>query len=153
MKYCLILFITLTHYICAAQSTKVSAPTKPSGALEKILIQEMYDFSNAWGNSDTATLSKFLAPEYRHSDVFGEIQHRNEWLIFAAKKREIANLQISDIEILMYNENMAVITGKMTYLFGTERIKQDLRFTQIFVNYNGQWKRTAFQGTYNKNGK
>ena len=48
---------------------------------------------------------------------------------------------------------MAVITGKMTYLFGTEKIKQDLRFTQIFGNYNGQWKRTAFQGTYIKNVK
>ena len=87
MKYYLILFITLTHYTSVAQSTKIIAPTKPSSALEKILIQEMYDFSNAWGMGDTATLSKLLAPEYRHSDVFGEIQHRNEWLIFAAKKR------------------------------------------------------------------
>ena len=51
--------------------------------------------------SDTATLSKLLAPEYRHSDVFGEIQHRNEWLIFA-QQRAIANLEINDLEILMY---------------------------------------------------
>ena len=153
MKYYLILFITLTHYTSVAQSTKIIAPTKPSSALEKILIQEMYDFSNAWGMSDTATLSKLLAPEYRHSDVFGEIQHRNEWLILAVKKKDIADLEINDIEILMYYDNMAVITGKMTYLFGTEKIKQDLRFTQIFGNYNGQWKRTAFQGTYIKNVK
>ena len=153
MKYYLILFITLTHYTSVAQSTKIIAPTKPSSALEKILIQEMYDFSNAWGMGDTATLSKLLAPEYRHSDVFGEIQHRDEWLILAAKKRDMANLEINDIEILMYYDNMAVITGKMTYLFGTEKIKQDLRFTQIFGNYNGQWKRTAFQATYIKNVK
>ena len=153
MKYYLILLITITHYTGVAQSTKIIAPAKASPALEKILIQEMYDFSHAWGTSDTATLSKLLAPEYRHSDVFGEIQHKNEWLIFAAKKRDIANLEINDIEILMYNDNIAVITGKMTYLFGTEKIKQDLRFTQIFGNYNEQWKRTAFQGTYIKNVK
>ena len=153
MKYYLILFITLTHYTGVAQSTQINTPAKPSGALEKILIQEMYDFSNAWGMSDTATLSKLLAPEYRHSDVFGEIQHRNEWLVFAAKKREMTNLEMNDIEILMYSDNMAVITGKMSYLFGTEKIKQDLRFTQIFGNYNGQWKRTAFQATYIKNVK
>ena len=48
----------------------------------------------------------------------------------------------------MYYDNMAVITGKMSYLFGTDKIKPDLRFTQIFGNYDGKWKRTAFQGTY-----
>ena len=153
MKYYLILFITLAHYTIVAQSTIINAPKKPSSAFEKILTQEMYDLSNAWGMGDTTTLSKLLAPEYRHSDVFGEIQHRNEWLIFAAKKKDMANLEINDIEILMYNDNMAVITGKMTYLFGSEKIKQHLRFTQIFGNYNGQWKRTAFQGTYIKNVK
>jgi hypothetical protein len=63
----------------------------------------------------------------------------------------MANLEISGIEILMYGDDMAVITGKMTYLFGTEKIKQDLRFTQIFGKYNKQWKRAAFQGTYIKN--
>jgi hypothetical protein len=149
MKYFLIFFITLIHYTSVAQS-KTNAPTKPSSALEKILIQEVYDLTNAWGNGDTATLSKLLAPEYRHSDVFGEIQHRNDWLILAAKKKDVANLEINDIEILMYYDNMAVITGKMAYLFGTKKIKQDLRFTQILVNYDGQWKRTAFQGTYIK---
>ena len=153
MKYYLILFTTVIHFASVAQSTKIIAPIKPSSALEKILVQEMYDFSNAWGTSDTATLSKLLAPEYRHSDVFGEIQHRNEWLIFAAKKRTMADLEINDIEILMYYDNMAVVTGKMTYLFGTDKIRQDLRFTQIFGNYNGQWKRTAFQATYIKNVK
>jgi hypothetical protein len=153
MKYFLILFIILAHYISTAQSTKIIAPAKPSSALEKTLIQEMYDLSNAWGRSDTATLSKLLAPEYRHSDVSGEIQHRDEWLILAAQKKDMANLEINDIEILIYNDNMAVITGKMTYLFGMEKIKQDLRFTQIFGNYNGQWKRTAFQATYIKNVK
>jgi len=153
MKYYLIFFITLTHYAGVAQLTPIIAPAKPSTVLEKILIREMYEFSNAWGMSDTSALGKLLAPEYRHSDVFGEIQHRDEWLIFAAKKREMANLEINDIEILMYGDNMAVITGKMSYLFGTEKIKQDLRFTQIFGNYNGQWRRISFQGTYIKNVK
>ena len=153
MKYYIIFFITLSHYTSVAQSTKIIAPTKPSSALEKILIQEMYDITNAWGMGDTATLNKLLAPEYKHSDVFGEIQHRNDWLILAAKKKDIDSLEINDVEILMYYNNMAVITGKMSYLFGAEKIKQDLRFTQIFGNYNGQWKRTAFQGTYIKNVK
>jgi len=151
IKYYLIFFIPLAHYTSVAQVTRTIAPAKASSALEKVLIREMYDFTNAWGKGDTATLSKKLAPEYRHSDVFGEIQDKYEWLILAAKKKDIANLEINDTEILMYYDNMAVITGKMNYLFGAEKIKQDIRFTQIFVNYDGQWKRTAFQGTYIKN--
>ena len=149
MKYYLFFLIILANHASISQPTKVS-PAKPSIELEKILFQQMYRFTNAWGMSDTATLSKLLASEYRHSDVFGEIQNRNEWLTFASKKREIANLEITDVEILMYYDSMAVITGKMTYLFGTEKIKQDLRFTQIYGSYDGQWKRTAFQGTYIK---
>ena len=70
--------------------------------------------------------------------IWWAYKNRDEWLILAAKKKDLYNLEINGIEILMYNDNMAVITGKMTYLFGTEKIKQDLRFTQIFGNYNGQ---------------
>ena len=147
MKYCFLFLLILAHNTIVCQSTKL-APTTPSRALEKILLQEMYRFSNAWGMSDTATLSKLLASEYRHSDVFGQIQHRNEWLNFASKKREVFNLEITDVEILVYFDSIAVVTGKITYLFGTEKMKQDLRFTQIFGNYEGQWKRTTFQGTY-----
>jgi len=100
--------------------------------------------------SDTATLSVYLAPEYRHSDVFGEIQHRADWLTFASAKRTIANLSIYDIEILIYDDNIAVVTGKMSYLFGVDEMKQELRVTQLLGNYDGQWKRMTFQATYLK---
>lgn len=150
MKYILSILIAMIHLTGFAQANKKFAPRKPSAALEKMLIQKIYAFSDAWGKSDTITLNKLLAPEYRHSDVFGEIQHKKDWLTFAATKRDVANLKIFDVEILMYN-NLAVITGKMNYLFGTEKIRQDLRFTQIWGTYNGQWKRMAFQATYIKN--
>jgi hypothetical protein len=150
MKYGLFLILLLAHHAMMSQSTKVT-PVTPSAAIEKILLQEMYRFSNAWATSDTATLSKLLTSEYRHSDVFGQIQHRSDWLNFASKKREVSNLEITDIEILLYFDSIAVATGRITYLFGLEKVKQDLRFTQIFGSYEGQWKRIAFQGTYFKN--
>src|SRR5215510_5385458 len=112
MKYYLIFFIALTHYASDAQSTKTIALTKPSSALEKKLIQEMYDLTNAWGMGDTATLSKLLAPEYRHSDVFGEIQHKDEWLMLAAKKKDLADLEINDVEILTYLEIWLLLQAK-----------------------------------------
>ena len=101
MKYCLIFLLLLAHRTTMCQPATI-VPTTPSAVLEKTLLEEMYRFSNAWATSDTATLNKLLAPEYRHSDVFGEIQHRSEWLNFAAKKRDVFNLEITDVEILVY---------------------------------------------------
>ena len=137
----MIIFFTVIQITGHAQSTK------PSSNVEKILIQTMYDFSNAWGKSDTATLAKLLSPEYRHTDVFGKIQNKKEWLAFAASKRAVTDLNISDIDILMYPAGIAAVTGNMHYLFGPDKIKQALRFTQLLRNDNGQWKRIIFQAT------
>ena len=153
MRYLIITLFILISIKGFSQSSKSFLIHKPSVALAKILIDKIYIFSDAWGKSDTVTLSKLLAPEYRHSDVFGEIQHRNDWLAFATIKRQVTNLEIHDTEIIMYNNNLAVITGRMNYLFGKEKIKQDLRFTQIWGNFKGEWKRTTFQGTFIKNPK
>ncbi len=146
MKYFIIIIFTIIHLTADAQSTKLTGQ-KPSSKVEKILIQTIYDFSNAWGKSDTVTLARLLSSEYRHSDIFGKILHKKDWLAFASIKREVTDLKISDIEILIYPGGIAAITGSMYYLFGPEKIKQTLRFTQILRNYNGQWKRIIFQAT------
>ena len=147
MKYFLFILFIGIRITGFTQSRVNFAADIPSDKLKKILIETIYNFSNAWGKSDTAMLNKFLAPEYRHSDIFGKLQHKKEWLTFAAIKREVADLKISDIEILIYSRNMAAVTGRMNYLFGAEKIEQQLRFTQILRNYNGQWKRIIFQAT------
>ncbi len=146
MKYLLIVLSIVIQLTGNAQPTNF-APHKPSEKLKKILVQTMYNFSNAWAKSDTATLTKLLAPEYRHTDIFGKIQHKKEWLNFAAGNRDVADLKISDIEVLIYSPDIATITGSMNYLFGQEKIKQELRFTQLLRNYGGQWKRIIFQAT------
>lgn len=147
MKYFLFILFICIRITGFTQSTINFAAGKPSDKLKKILIETMYDFSNAWGKSDTVTLTKLLAPEYRHTDIFGKLQHKKEWLAFAAIKREVADLKISDIEILIYSGNIAAVTGRMNYLFGTEKTEQELRFTQILRNYKGLWKRIIFQAT------
>jgi len=145
MKYFLLtLFLT---FQLAGNAQTVQSPQKPPAQVEKILIQSMFDFTNAWAVSDTATLAKLLTPEYRHSDIFGKIQHKKEWLEFAAGKREIADLKISDVEAVMYPGDIAAITGIMNYLFGAEKTKQSLRFTQLLGRYSGKWKRIMFQAT------
>src|SRR5215216_1202570 len=91
MKYFLIILFVVIQIAGRTQSKP--APQRPSSKVEKILIQTMYNFTNAWARSDTATLTKLLAAEYRHTDIFGKIQHKKEWLDFASGKREVAGLK------------------------------------------------------------
>ena len=35
----------------------------------------------------------------------------------------------------------------MSYKFGEEKLIQEIRFTQVWSNDAGQWKRTTFQAT------
>jgi hypothetical protein len=136
---------------CNAFTQQIQKPAyHPSDSLKKILIEKIYDLTNAWSKSDTVTLSKYLTTGYRHIDVFGQIQHKNEWLAFASGKRNVADLKIYDVEILMYTHYIAAITGKMNYLFGLERTEQEMRFTQILIKHGTEWQRALFQATYVK---
>ena len=149
MKISYLFIVLLSFYFQPfAQSPKQLIAHKPSEALSKELIKNIYDFTNAWAKSDTQTLSKMLAPEYKHSDVYGALQHRNDWLTYATNKREVSDLKIYNTEILLYHDDVAVITGEISYLWGAEKVNQELRFTQIWTKSKRQWKRSVFQGTY-----
>ena len=150
MKHILIILLLLNFTAGYSQAAKRLTPQKPSDALEKILIKKIYEFTNAWASSDTVVLNSLLAPEYRHSDVFGALQHRKDWLMFAAAKREVIDIELSNLETLIYDKTLAVITGKISYLFGPQKLNQVLRFTQLWRNDSNHWRRVSFQGTYIK---
>src|SRR5438105_907095 len=109
MKYFLIILFVVIQIAGRTQTRQT--PQRPSSKVEKTLIQNLYNFTNAWARSDTATLTKLLAPEYRHTDIFGKIQQKKEWLDFASGKRDVADLKISDVDIIMYSDNLTAITG------------------------------------------
>ena len=132
--------------VFSQQKTSVQ-PIKPTELIRQELLQKIQTFTEAWGKSDTVTLGKLLANEYRHTDIWGKILHRQDWLTYAATPRKISNIAIIDVEILLYNDNIAIITGKMSYQFGEEKVTQEIRSTQIWSNNEGQWKRTTFQAT------
>ena len=139
MQTITIIFLTVGVATANAQHLDYTQPTKPTEAVRQQLIAKMQEFTQAWTRSDTASLSALLAEEYRHSDVVGKIQHRQEWLEFAATpRRELSDIKIDDVEIILYG-NIAVITGRMPTF--------TLRFTQLWINRDGHWKRAAFQGT------
>ena len=144
-----LLFFMLTIFclhVFSQQKTSVE-PTKPGEMIRQEILQKIKVFSEAWGKSDTVTLGKLLATEYQHSDIWGKLLHRQDWLIYAAAARNISDMVIADEEILLYNNNIAVVTGKMSYLVGENKVSQQIRFTQIWSCNALQWKRTAFQAT------
>ncbi|HYK46797.1 MAG TPA: nuclear transport factor 2 family protein [Parafilimonas sp.] len=147
MKPLLFLVLTMLYLNAFSQQSISVQPIKPDESIQQALLQKTQRFTEAWGKSDTGTLSKLLAAEYRHSDIWGKIQHKEDWLAYAAAPRKISDIVSSDVEILLYNNNTAVITGKMSYLFGEEKIMQEIRFTQLWTISEAEWKRTAFQAT------
>ena len=130
-----------------AQKNPTIQATKPSETVRQEIIQVMQHSILAWGVSDTLTLSNLLAPEYRHSDIYGKILARQEWLNYASKPRSVSDYKTEDVEIVLYNNNLAVVTGKNSHQSSKSSKRTELRFTQVWIKNNGLWKRSAFQGT------
>ena len=130
-----------------SQQKKSIQPKKPTEIVRQEILQKIQYFTEAWGKSDTVALGRLLADEYRHSDIWGKILHRQDWLMYAAMPRKISDIVANDIEIILYNDNIGVVSGKMSYKVGEEKVIQEIRFTQIWSKNNGQWKRTTFQAT------
>ena len=147
MKGLFAIILTLVLLNGFAQQKANFLPLKPTEKVRQALLHRIQSFTEAWAESDTAYLGKLLADEYQHSDIWGKILHRQDWLKYASAPRKISEIITNDVEMLIYNDHMAVITGKMSYKVGEEKVIQEIRFTQIWGNNDGQWKRAAFQAT------
>ena len=147
MKGVFVFILTIFCLNVFSQQKINAQPIKPTEQIRQELLQKIQDFTEAWAKSDTVFLSKLLANEYQHTDIWGKILHRQEWLTYAITPRKISDIASNDVEILQYNNNIAIITGKMSYKFGEEKLTQEIRFTQIWSHTAGQWKRTTFQAT------
>jgi len=141
-------FILTIFCLNGFSQQKINAqPIKPTEQIRQELLQKIQDFTEAWAKSDTVFLSKLLADEYRHTDIWGKILNRQAWLTYANTPRKISDIVTNDVEILEYDGNIVIITGNMSYKFGEENLTQEIRFTQVWFHNAGQWKRTTFQAT------
>ena len=147
MKGSFVFMLTIVYLSFFVQQKANGQPVKPGEKVRQELLYKVQDFTESWAKSDTVFLARLLANEYRHTDIWGKILHRQDWLAYAAAPRQISEIVSSDVEILIYYEHIAIITGKMSYKFGEQKLLQELRFTQVWSDSDGQWKRTAFQAT------
>ena len=113
-------------------------------------------FGEAWLQADVKTLDSLLAREYTHTDVTGKVLHRAEWLADAGNAQKWLRgnaggaspaIDFDDVKVQVIG-HAAVITGGNTIRPADSKLTLlKLRFTQVWIKQDGQWKRRFFQAT------
>jgi hypothetical protein len=104
----------------------------------------------AWVEGDRVFIEGLLADDWTVIDLNGRILKKAEVLeeAFGSKTRKVASMRIDEIAVRSFND-WAVVTGR-TFAGGEyqgEAVEVRLRFTDIFVNHNGNWQVVASQAT------
>ena len=131
----------------AALLFAVSMATTAASSAEEELRSLVTQVGTAWAHSDVAVLERLTAPDYIHSDRYGKVQRRSEWLKYAGQPRAL-EIEFEDLEIRVIG-NVAVVTGGTTFWDPKEGKDKatHLRFTQVWQDNKPGWQRIAFQVT------
>jgi hypothetical protein len=109
-------------------------------------------FGEAWAKGDGSTLDAMLSPTYTHTDIFGALLERADWLAYATGRAGRSNrIAFRDVQTRIIDD-FAIVTGINEVEGQGARSAEDraalaLRFTQVWRLKNGKWLREAFQAT------
>jgi hypothetical protein len=126
---------------CVDSGTGVPLPMV-AGPCADVLAQESRWLA-AISNGDVAAVDAILGPTYHHIDASGELFDR---------ARELASIGPSNVtfnasdQIVDIAGGTAVIHGTNTLMQGG-KVKDQQRFTDVFVLQNGVWKALSAQET------
>jgi|SRR5688572_18613510 ketosteroid isomerase-like protein len=110
-------------------------------------------FSKAFVEADVFILDSLLSEDYLHTNSNGSILNKQQWLKYIETRKK--ELETGRLEVESYeNKGLKIIDYKKTAIVtGTnvakgkrdgKRFVTELRFTQVWVRQNSQWKRAAF---------
>jgi ketosteroid isomerase-like protein len=105
------------------------------------------DWMNAVKDKNAEELSKIEAPDYQFIMPDGKTRGRPED-IAAMKDSSYTEASVSGLEVRIFG-NTAIVTG-LAHIKGTENgkdISGDYRFTDVFVNRNGDWQAVNTEST------
>lgn len=155
------IFLLLCLFPCVATLSQ-TAMTKPMertreasrNARETKRIEHVVlRFGDAWAVNDIATLDGLLSDYYIHTDFFGRVQDRAQWLDYMKdrKAKDITNrIVFEDIQIRIYGDT-AVVTGrniiKGALTVPANEASTEIRFTQVLHKTHGEWMRIGFHAT------
>jgi ketosteroid isomerase-like protein len=155
------IFLLLMLFPCVAPLSQ-TAMTKPmeitreasrNARETKRIEQVVVRFGDAWAVNDIATLDSLLSADYIHTDFFGRVQNRGQWLDYMKdrKAKDITNrIAFEDVQIRIYGDT-AVVTGrniiKGALTVPANEASTEIRFTQVLHKTHGEWMRIGFQAT------
>ena len=131
-----------------------SAPAHASTSNAAAAIESRVTaFAVAFRDADAAVLAGMLAPRYVHTNGGGAPLGREQWLGYVtSRKKELDSGQLrlsryenQDLQIVLYGKT-AVVTG-INVSEGSRNgttFSRRLRFTQVWVEIDGNWHRAAF---------
>lgn len=113
------------------------------------LNQIQQQLIKAWVNHERETIERYLADDWAVTDPAGRHLTKAEVLAeLDSGERKLVSGTIDDVKVRLYGDT-AVVTGR-TLAAGSyqgTRVSVKLRFTDVFVKQNGNWRAVASQAT------
>ena len=82
---------------------------------------------------------------YVHTDFTGRVLRHDEWPAYADAQTHGSAITFRDLAVIEYGA-VGVVTGAND-IAGGSMGTTTIRFTQVWVDMAGEWKRVAFQAT------
>lgn len=117
-------------------------------AAELTLIEEQ--LAASWVAGDHTYHQRVLADDWSVIDPAGRILTKEDVLREAfSGEREITKGKIDEVNVRDFGD-WAIVTGRtqMSGRYQGQKMDVKLRFTDVFVRQNGEWKCVASQGTF-----
>jgi ketosteroid isomerase-like protein len=144
----LVLGLSLALASPAPPATSVAAEAQVRAAVDRLAV--------AFRDADVETLGSLIGPRYVHTNTGGGVVDRERWLAYVGSRRDelrtgvlaLSRYENRDVEVRVHGAT-AIVTG-VNVSAGTRNgtpFARELRFTQVWVLADGDWKRVAFHDT------
>lgn len=114
------------------------------------LMGTMRQFAEALAAGDATTLKPLLSVGYTHTDRFGKLWHRDEWLAQVRPQPKPAKAMDFGHHGALLHGNFGIVTGiKHLRVAGAREDEQErpTAFTQLWSWRDDRWLRELFQET------
>ncbi|MES2317002.1 MAG: nuclear transport factor 2 family protein [Pseudomonadota bacterium] len=129
----------------ALQACAIAPPANIVGALTR----QAHAWDEAIVRKDMPAVAANMATDYRHIRDNGAISDSAGFLAFiASPKLVIDPYKVEDLDIRLYGD-VALVTGRtrMTGRYDGNAFKSHYRYTDVYVQRDGQWRVTSVQIT------
>ncbi len=122
-------------------------------AREAEILARVAEFGDAFMAADADKLSDMLTDDYVHSGPTGRVRTKQEWLSWIATRRDAMDSGAfrfdtyeNDEFIVRIHGDTAIVSARnrATGLRDGQPFSFRIRFTNVWVKQEGQWRRAAF---------